>query len=284
MNKINIRLPDFIIVGAMKSGTSTLAHYLENQNGIFMPSDEVHFFDAYGGYADRWEKGLEWYSALFDDAKESDILGEKTPTYCYLNETPKLIKQTIPDVKLIWIFRNPVDRTYSNYWHAVRSGVETRSFRYAVEHENERIKNDIFKGYVQRSIYIDQIENYLQYFDLKDMYFTTLESLKGDLLKTLEEICNFIGADIQELNIAEEKPKAKNSAYFPKFMGLRRFTYNVFGKRSVISKIERKLNKKRSPGYPPMDTNLRKKLIEIFREPNEKLQDLTGLNTEEWNK
>lgn len=279
-----MRLPHFIIVGAMKSGTSTLAHYLENQNGIFMPSDEVHFFDAFGGYADRWEKGLKWYSGLFDEAKEIDILGEKTPTYCYLKETPKLIKQTIPEVKLIWIFRNPIDRTYSNYWHAVRSGSETRTFRYAVENEKERIKEDIFKGYVQRSIYIDQIENYVHYFDLRNMYFTTLESLKSNLPKTLKEVCEFIGADIQELNLPEEKTKAKNSAYFPKFMSIRRCTHDVFGKRSIVSKIERKLNKKKNPGYPPMETDLRKRLIDTFTEPNRKLSALTGLNTEEWNK
>ncbi|MEX0719992.1 MAG: sulfotransferase domain-containing protein [Balneolaceae bacterium] len=164
-----MKLPDFIIVGTMKSGTSTLGHYLRQHKNIFMPKDEVYFFDATGGYKDRWEKGIDWYREQFKDADENQIVGEKTPTYCYLVEVPERIYELLPEVKLIWIFRKPFDRAYSNYWHAVRNGGEKESFEYAEEDEQDRIKENIWNGYLQRSNYIKQVENYLKYFSLDQM-------------------------------------------------------------------------------------------------------------------
>lgn len=281
MEQNSFKLPHFIIVGSMKSGTSTLAHYLSIQDGIFMPKDEMHFFDATGTYANRWEKGLYWYGKQFQGAKESDIIGEKTPTYCYLQNAPERIKNTLPEVKLIWIFRNPVDRAYSNYWHAVRTGAETESFKYAIENEEDMIKKNIFKGYSKRSLYIEQVESYLKYFDIDRMYFLTLKSLKNNLDQVLVNIGNFLGANIQQVKATAETKK-KNQSYFPKYMGLRRFTYNVFGKRSIISKVERKINKKRTPWYPPMEPELRKLLVEKFKEPNKNLRSLTGLDLSDW--
>jgi hypothetical protein len=141
--------PSFIVVGAAKSGTSSLAHYLMQHPKIYMPDRELHFFDARGGYADRWKYGVEWYENQFASADSHHLCGEKTPTYAYIPSVPKRMNAVVPDIKLIWILRDPVYRAYSNYWHAVCEGVELLDFDEAVRMESERIKNDISKGYVK---------------------------------------------------------------------------------------------------------------------------------------
>ena len=144
MNKI--QTPNFVIVGIMKSGTTSLADLLSANEQIFIPEKELHFFDNYGGHKDRWSLGLSWYKKQFLNASSAQLIGEKTPTYSYLNDVPKRIFETLPNVKLIWIFRNPINRTYSNYWHAVISGIENKSFNYAINNESKRIKKNIWLG------------------------------------------------------------------------------------------------------------------------------------------
>ena len=187
-------LPDFIIVGAMKAGTTTLADYLRHHSEIYMPEEELHFFDARGGYTDRWERGVKWYEKQFESADPSDICGEKTPTYSCLPSVPERIYQVVPDVKIIWILRNPVDRSYSNYWHAVRAGAEKLSFEEAVKQEDERIKENIWKGYVRRSHYINQIDRFLEYFDRESMHFCLFANMKNNLVSLINEVTVFLGA------------------------------------------------------------------------------------------
>lgn len=273
------KLPHFIIVGTMKSGTTSLGHYLDQHDHIYMPKNEVHFFDNFGGYADRWNRGLEWYGSQFKLAKENQIIGEKTPTYSYLEDVPARIKETLPKVKLIWIFRNPIDRAYSNYWHAVKNGGERESFEYAVNNEQERIQTDIWKGYVKRSNYAEQVRNYLNYFDLDQMLFLTFEEMKNDLKVTLQKTCQFLNVDFQPSMISSQE--AKNITHMPRFPSLRYFVSSNFGTQSILSRIERKLNFKNGK-YSPMPPDLRAILIEKFKDSNKELAELTNLNLDHW--
>jgi hypothetical protein len=276
-----MNLPDFLIVGTMKSGTSTLGHYLNQHENIYMPVEEVHFFDACGGYKDRWEKGVNWYSKQFVKAKPDQLIGEKTPTYSYLNDVPEQIFNTLPNVKIIWIFRNPIDRAYSNYWHAVRNGGEKESFEYAVKYERERIKKNIWYGYIKRSTYIEQVENYLKYFKMDDMLFLTFENLKNNPSETIKKTCDFLGVEFQLSMIS--KKEAKNKTYLPKYPSIRYLFANLFGSASIVSKIERKINRKKD-SYPKMGSELREELKNHFREPNKELSRLTGLDIGTWEK
>jgi len=280
-NNVMMKLPEFIIVGTMKSGTSTLGFHLNQHKEIYMPDKEIHFFDGIGGYKDRWEKGIDWYQEQFDNANKNQKVGEKTPTYCYVKEVPGRIKEVLPEVKLIWIFRNPVDRAYSNYWHAVRNGGEKESFEYAVKHEAERVKKNIWKGYLKRSNYIEQVDRYLSFFEPDNMLFLTFEELKSDLAGTLKKACEFLQVEFQP-SMCETK-EIKNKTYLPRFPAIRYYFAEQFGSRSILSKIERKINVKKE-SYPKMDPDLRNKLLEKFRKSNEKLADVTGLNLDHWNK
>jgi len=274
-----MKLPDFIIVGTMKSGTSTLAHYLNQYQSIYMPEKEIHFFDTVGGYKDRWEKGIEWYASQFKDAIDQQLIGEKTPTYSYLKDVPERIHEVLPNVKLIWIFRHPIDRAYSNYWHAVKNGSEKESFEYAVIHEKERLKENIFQGYIERSKYSDQVKNYLEYFPAGNMCFLTLKNLKEDLPGAMQKIGEFLQIEFDPATKLEHE--IKNKTYLPRFKNVRYLMSTLFGSRSFVSKIERKINRT-SKIYPKMDVTLRMKLIHEFREHNDELSEITGLNLAHW--
>ncbi len=104
-----IEAPDFLIVGTMKSGTSSLRHYLSQHPQIAIPAREIHFFDRDDTYA----RGPAWYLGRLarDRTANTTIVGEKTPTYSYDPKVPARIHRDFPGVKLVWIFRNPVDRT-----------------------------------------------------------------------------------------------------------------------------------------------------------------------------
>ena len=179
----------------MKSGTSSLADYLAQHKNIHVPEHELHFFNNNQNY----NKGLSWYHDKLTEgiAKEQDlnnlIIGEKTPTYSYQANCVDRIKETIPKVKLIWIFRNPVKRSFSNYIHAVRKGVEPLKFTECVKNEELLMQNNMFRGYINRSKYSEQVERFLEKFDLEDMHFLLFEDLIRQPKKELNKIADFLG-------------------------------------------------------------------------------------------
>lgn len=175
-------LPNFIIPGAQKSGTTALRIYLAQHPEIFMANKEIHFFDN----DENYKKGIEGYEKFFDGWKGEKAIGEKTPNYLYYEKAPERIYKLLPDVKLIFVLRNPVDRAYSHYRHNVRIGQETLSFEKAIEKEEERIKNPRLKkiySYKDRGKYIIQIKRYAEYFPKSQMLFLLAEDLKDDRKK-----------------------------------------------------------------------------------------------------
>jgi len=279
-------LPDFIIVGAMKAGTTTLAHYLRHHSKIYMPEGELHFFDAQGGYADRWKRGVKWYKSQFESADPSEICGEKTPTYSYLPSVPERIYQIVPDVKIIWILRNPVDRSYSNYWHAVRGGSEKLSFEEAVKQEDKRVEENIWKGYVRRSYYINQINRLLEYFDRESMHFCLFENLKERPIPLTNEVAAFLGASNGRVD-PQAIGKKKNTTVLPYSVSIRRAARKLkkvplIG--SVIAKVESRLNRRLQPGYPEMSSKLRESLDQHFDPYNRQLEQKVGIDLSVWRK
>lgn len=273
-------VPKFIIVGAMKSGTSTLAHHVGEHPEVYMPSGEVHFFYDQG--RGNFEKGVEWYKKKFEGATSGQIVGEKTPTYSYLPGVAERIYDLIPDAKLIWIFRNPIDRAYSNYWHTVRAGLEPLGFEKAVRSEQER---DIWKGYLRRSLYAEQVDRYLEYFDKEQMHFCLFEELKEDPESVLENVYRFISVDSK--HASQLNPHArKNVTRIPRSKLFRCLTRSVLNEVPLLSSItfrlDHKFNQRSEPGYPEMDQTLKRELINYFKPYNQKLASQTGLDTKIW--
>ena len=267
---------DFIIVGAMKAGTSSLAFQLQHNPDICIPLKEIHFFDNDQNYS----KGIKWYEENFTNCDQQKLIGEKTPTYSYLEKVPKRIQEYNQEIKLIWIFRNPIERAYSNYWHAVKSGVERKSFEKAVQKETEHIKKDIFKGYLKRSIYVDQIDSYLEFFEKKQMFFMLFEDFVKNPLDNMHNLFKFLKVPFNDFKYADE---IRNVTVIPRIPVLLRKSSELFRESSLMYRgVQFLAFKGKKPGYPKLSSALKIELDHYFADYNKELSDLTGLDLAPW--
>ncbi len=252
----NRPLPDFIIVGAQRSGTTSLYAYLK-QHPQLWPSyrKEVHFFD--GGLnpiIDNFEKGQAWYRAHFPINISTSVHSktfEASPSYLFSPLTPKRIFALVPEVKLIILLRNPTERAISHYFHTKRTGFESLLIYDALQAEEKRLesvvekkdyKNDIFlrNSYKSRGLYREQIERFLNYFSWQQILVLNSEEFFSEPDNTLRQIFEFVGIDagfkvrdLQPRNVANNKDEVDstvyrylNSYYFPHNQAL----YELVGK------------------------------------------------------
>lgn len=267
-------LPNFIIPGAMKSGTTALRIYLAQHPDIYMANKEIHFFDQ------NFEKGIEWYEKFFDGWDGEKAIGEKSPSYLYDEKTPERIYKLLPNVKLIFVLRNPVDRAYSHYWHNARVGKEMLSFEEAIEREEERIKNPAYKklySYKDMGKYVIQIKRYAKYFPKSRMFFVLAEDLKEEREETLRKILKFLEVDE---NFEFEDLKEKHIGGAPRSMFLAKLVGSKYIKKyPLIRDAIKKINSKK---IPPMKEETRKKLQEYFEPYNKELEKFIGLDLSKW--
>jgi hypothetical protein len=124
------RLPDAVIAGVPKAGTSALARWLAERDDVYLPADkEVHFFDEHR------REGLDWYAAQFADAGGARVVLDATPTYVLREDWFADLRATLPQARLVVILRHPVDRLWSAYWYLRSMGQEPRSVERAVAEE-----------------------------------------------------------------------------------------------------------------------------------------------------
>jgi len=216
-------LPDFLIVGAKKCGTTALYSYL-TQHPEIAPAlkKEIYFFNAYFG------RGKLWYRSHFPtrSAKGSTLTGEATPDYLFHPHCAERIKATVPQVKLIAILRNPVDRAYSFYNHNLRAGLETLSFEDAISKEEERLEGETAKvdaegdyfsfdfmhhSYLRRGIYVDQLKQWEQHFPKSQLCVVRTEGLYEEPEETLRDSFDFLGLPYH----APKEFKKLNAAPYP---------------------------------------------------------------------
>lgn len=180
------KLPTFIVIGAMKAGTSSLAHYLAHHPQVFMTSPkEPSFFDP----DHNWGRGLEWYAKLFERAGSARALGEASTTYTrapHVKGVPRRIATTLPGVKLIYLVRHPVVRIQSMYVYHLDRGLESLSIDQAVR------QNPV---YLDVSRYASQLREYLDWFPLDQIFIVSSERLLDQREETMREVLQFIGVD-----------------------------------------------------------------------------------------
>ena len=178
------RLPSFVIIGAMKSATSTLYEQLLRQPGIFLPElKEPNFFSDDAQYA----RGLDWYAGLFNDAKASDILGEASTHYTKLPKYPKTVARMCSCLnrpRLIYVMRDPVDRLISQYIHQWSEGEIRCGLDEAVT---------IHQELLAYSCYARQLEPFIEAFGKKAILLVCFDRLIEDPQGELDRVCAFIG-------------------------------------------------------------------------------------------
>jgi hypothetical protein len=181
------RLPNFLIIGAMKGGTTSLWHYVRTHPLVFMPQEkEPHFF------SDRnvWGKGVSWYRELFADAPQTaQALGEASTSYSKHPEfpgVPERIATVLPDARLIYVIRHPIDRMRSQYLHHIAKG-----------HEHDTVDQALVSKptYLNNSLYAMQIARYLEHFDRRQLLVLTSEALRADRIASLRRVFEFLEVD-----------------------------------------------------------------------------------------
>lgn len=272
-------LPDFIIGGAMKSGTTSLHYYLRQHPQLFMldgREQETHFFDDDNNFS----KGTDWYRSLFLGALPDQLVGQTSPLYLYLDYVPRRIKAVLPNVKLIFILRNPIDRAYSHYWHVWRKRRENLSFERAVASEEGRLVNYYAVknfSYVSRGLYDHQLRRYLECFDKESVKVILFEDLNNDPVAVARDCFDFLGVDPKFIPDTESN---FNPSKVPKSRFVRRILKNPMLRGPLADYIDQKFNSRSS--YPPMTSDMRHQLQLKFHSANESLAKLLNRDLSGW--
>jgi len=208
-------LPDFLVIGAQKSGTTSLFNDLMSHPCIRRPfRKEIHYFDN----SQYFKQGPLWYRSHFPlmihkyySAKVRKlpfITGEASPYYLFYPHTPKRVAQILPDVKIIVILRNPVDRAFSHYHHVVKKGRESLSFEEAIRKRGLELEIEIQKmvqdenyhsrtlkhqSYLLRGIYWKQLQNWFRFFPKEQFLILNSESYFREPVQEYRKVIQFLG-------------------------------------------------------------------------------------------
>lgn len=182
-------LPNLIIIGAMKCGTSSLHRYLDLHPEISMSVlKEPNFFIDPEATWSNWRRGLAWYSSLFDPAVA--VRGEASVNYTSLpfsEGVAERIAETLPEVRLIYMTRDPIERAISHYVHAQAAGRETESIEEALGDPESR--------YVRRGRYATQLEPFVAAFGRERIHIDTQDRLLANRAATMRRVFAFLGVD-----------------------------------------------------------------------------------------
>ena len=296
-------LPNFLIVGAAKCGTSSLHNYLNQHPDVFMPSyNELGMkvkeprFLIKDLVKDRLHNGvwdLESYQALFNNVVNEKAIGESTVLYLYYyNEAIKNIKKYLgDDVKIIIMLRNPVDRAFSAYTHVSRSLKEPLSFEEALEVEEIRLENDItltpMVMYKDMGLYHNMVSAYIENF--KNVHVVMHEDFLQNTKAVVKLTLAFLGI-LRSVELdTDSKYNVGGKSW--RFSFLKQF----FMKDNVIKKVLRiifpKTLRKRFRVFleyflkekvKPINTGTKKELISFFRSDVEKLEKLLNIDLKNW--
>lgn len=277
-------LPNLIIIGAMKSGTTSLHYYLDLHPEISMSHPkEIGFFSNTG----NWQKGIRWYESHFQEA--SKIRGESSTNYTKFptfSSVPERMRATVPDVKLIYLLRDPVERIISHYIDSYAGGMEKRPLKKALQDLDNN-------HYLNCSRYFLQLEQYLKFFSDSNIAIVESVDLRNHRRNTLQSLFRFLGVDAS-FNCSEF------SEILHKSVDKKR--KNIFGQmlKRLLPLIPEGLKSgmkallpSRIKSYPErltrakihrptLDAALKQELIKHLRSDVERIRAYTGMSLSDW--
>ncbi len=270
------RLPTFVIVGAMKSGTTSLARWLKPHPQVFLSDvKELHFFDVH------YHKGADWYRGQFAGAGPSLAVGEATPVYMYDERAPARMHALLPEARIVAILRNPVDRAYSHYWHNRQRGNELLDFREAVEREPERRQRDDQPylhayAYMDRGRYLQQLQRLTASYAREQLLVETFDELRQDPQSVYRRVCGFIGVDdtVELPAIGRTFNPAREYRSLRVRVASRRLPRKL---RYAVGKLN-----SRPAEYPAMDADLRAQLVATTADDTAALSSWLGRDLSSW--
>ncbi len=282
-------LPDFLIVGAMRGGTNGLGHALAAHPEVSIAKGEIHFFDR----DEQWRRGADHYATRFRLAGNQKVCGERTPAYSdptrpgITPPIPERIAALLPDAKLIWSLRDPVERAWSHHWHEVDRGRSGDSFEDALVRQ-ERSGERRHPLYLERGLYARQVRAFLEHFQPAQMHFILAESLFADRQETLRGVYRFLGVAPELPNAAACMDAAdgadvvRNSSKRVSRLGFLDRLVGRSGRTRFSRRVQRANKWFASVDRPAMLPETRERLLDFYRPFDEDLAKLTGLDLGVW--
>jgi hypothetical protein len=295
------RVIDFFIIGAQKSGTTSLYDHLAQHPQIFLPQvKETRFFHERAVY----ERGPSWLAPLYRSAPEAALLGGADVHTLFFPEAAWRLHDHNPRMKLLAVLRNPVDRAYSAYWYNRLNGWEScRTFEEALALESQRSRG----SYTERAVltilghghYAEQLQRFYSLFGASNLLVLLTEDLAPDHVRdTLSRTMRWLGVDP---NAIQMNPSRRlNVAGTPRSRGLQRIlmSYDTWYRRVLRSimtpsarfKLQQfvvePLNTRnvKSFKYPEMNPQTRNKLLKYYAPLNKILSDLIARDLTHWSK
>lgn len=283
-----MRLPNFIIGGVIKGGTTSLNYYLKQHPDVFMSRfKEPRYFAYEPDNPDHVEgRGLRFpirtlteYAALFEEATTERAIGESSPHYLRSPQAPGLIKETIPDVRLIFSLRDPVKRAYSSYWHKVRLGIEDRPVEDALMEQDQA---------VQHGLYSRSLEKWNALFDPAQIKIILFEDLIRDTLGVFADLCRFLEVDdtfVPDLVVRNKGGAMKNQRLGRVYEQIKTHPLRQAIDPFVPAKLRQMMINTRNNNLeepPPMPPLIAQRLYDFYREDVEKLESMINRNLSIW--
>ena len=286
-------LPNFIIGGAPKAGTTSLYKYLSVHPEIFMSSPkEVNYFSnneikAQGLYYNSFMvKELAEYQKLFDKVINEKAIGEASVSYLFYPKTPQKIKKIIPDVKIIIILRNPLERGYSHYLMDYKLGLVKLPYDQIVYRKSNHKYIDLYyQQYVELGLYYEQVRRYIDIFGETNVKIILNEDMNKDTKSVVKEILEYLGVsstDIQDVSMRHNIYKKPRNIILHKIFilqKLRAYLSNVLPVyiKNIILKIILVETKK-----PDLAISTKKYLQNIYINDICKLEKLIDKDLNSW--
>jgi hypothetical protein len=293
-------MPNFLIIGAAKSGTTSLYHFMNQHPQIYLsPVKEPHFFAFEGrdpstqGPGDKIVSAitnLEAYKALFKETANEIAIGEASTTYLYIPSAAERIRYHLPEAKLIAILRHPSERAYSAFMHLVREGRELLTdFDQALRAEEmRRCSNwEPLWHYTQEGFYYTQLKRYFDRFDQRQIKVYLHEDFSTNPLGILQDIFNFLEVDdvfIPDFSIRYNVSGIPRNRVLHTFVSKQnpvKMILKPFLSVRLRHRIRTKLMN-RNLVKPPLSPAVRKQLIDLYREDILKLQNLIKRDLAQW--
>lgn len=309
-----MNMPNFIIIGAIKSGTTALYQYLKQHPQVYMSlTKETNFFALEGeklefywpgvqerishdsikiiqAYRSSMVSDIEAYHAQFLEVSNELAVGEASPSYLYSPKAAERIRQFIPSAKLIVILRNPVDRAYSNFLHCIRDGLEPHTdFAQALEDEKIRIQSNWWWGfyYLNLGFYYIQLKRYFEIFDRSQIKVYLYEDLNTNPIGLLHETFQFLDVDH---TFVPDISTRYNATGIPRNKVLHALlTRSNLVKQGIKQFIPTKLYQpirdnlmSQNLVKPKLTPDLRRKLLEVYHQDIVKLEYLIHRDLSEW--
>lgn len=292
-------MPNFLVFGAAKGGTTALYAYLKQHPQIYLtPFKETKFFAyegedvRYGGPGDSEKNkllvnNLADYQALFDGVRDEPAVGEVSPLYLYIPKALERIKHYVPNAQLFAILRNPVDRAYSAFLHLIRDGRETHTnFAEALRAEPQYIRDNYAPLWYYKDLgfYHTQLKPYFEQFDRQQLHIYLYEDFNASPVAFVQQMCRLLGVDDR---FVPDVSRKWNVSGVPKSKTLHSLLSGPNALTAVADRVPggnwlRSRLRYANLHKPPFPAAVRQELVETFRNDILQLQELLKRDLSHW--